>query len=100
KNDPISSTIDGVMMGVGLVWVLGVLGGIRELIGTGTLFSGIDMIVPHLSAIHVFGEDYPGFLIAILPPGAFFALGVLIALFNWINQRAAARHRAHPRPIG
>ncbi|MBC9072083.1 electron transport complex subunit E [Thauera sp. CAU 1555] len=98
KNDPVSSTIDGVMMGVGLVWVLAVLGGVRELIGSGTLFSGIDMIFPGLSAIHLFGEGYPGFLIAILPPGAFFALGVLIALFNWINQRAAARHRARPQP--
>ncbi|THF62654.1 electron transport complex subunit E [Pseudothauera rhizosphaerae] len=98
KNDALSSTVDGLMMGLGLVWVLALLGGIRELAGSGTLFSGIDMIVPGLSAIQLFGDDYPGFLIAILPPGAFFALGVLIAAFNWINQRAAARHRAHPQP--
>ncbi len=98
KNDPLTSTLDGVMMGIGLVWVLAVLGGIRELIGSGTLFAGIEMIVPGLSAIQLFGDDYPGFLLAILPPGAFFALGVLIAVFNWINQRAAERHRAQPRP--
>lgn len=95
KNSPIASTIDGVMMGLGLVWVLAVLGGVRELIGSGTLFSGIDMIFPNLSAIEVFGPDYTEFLIAILPPGAFFTLGCLIALFNWINMRAA--DRAHAR---
>ncbi|THF66955.1 electron transport complex subunit E [Pseudothauera nasutitermitis] len=94
KNDPLSSTVDGLMMGFGLVWVLAVLGGLRELIGSGTLLSGIDMIVPGLSAIQLFGEDYPGFLLAILPPGAFFALGVLIAAFNWINQRAGEHRHA------
>ncbi len=96
KNDPISSTIDGIMMGLGLVWVLAVLGGVRELIGSGTLFTGIEMVFPGLSPIQVFGEGYPDFLIAILPPGAFFALGCLIALFNWINSRAAARAAARP----
>jgi len=96
KNDPLTSTVDGVMMGLGLVWVLGVLGGIRELLGAGTLFSGIEMLVPGLSAWNVFGNDYPGFLIAILPPGAFFALGCLIAAFNAINTNLAARARKRP----
>jgi Na+-translocating ferredoxin:NAD+ oxidoreductase subunit E len=96
KNDPLSSTVDGIMMGVGLVWVLAVLGAMRELLGAGTLFSGIEMIIPGTSALSVFGDDYPGFLIAILPPGAFFALGILIAAFNAINARLAAR--AHRRP--
>ena len=96
KNDPLTSTFDGVMMGLGLVWVLAVLGAIRELLGAGTLFSGIEMIFPSLSAWNVFGEDYPGFLIAILPPGAFFALGCLIAAFNAINTHLAAR--THKRP--
>lgn len=102
KNDPISSTIDGIMMGFGLVWVLAVLGGVRELIGSGTIFSGIDMVFPSLSAIHVFGDGYPDFLIAILPPGAFFALGCLIAFFNWINARSAKRAHARPQstPVG
>ena len=98
KNDALSSTIDGVMMGLGLVWVLAVLGGTRELLGAGTLFSGIDMIIPSLSHIEVFGHDYTGFLVTILPPGAFFTLGCLIALFNWINARAAARASRPPRP--
>ncbi|MBW7861469.1 MAG: electron transport complex subunit E [Rhodocyclaceae bacterium] len=98
KNGPLASTFDGLMMGLGLVWVLALLGGIRELIGSGMLFTGIDMIFPGLSPISIFGEDYPGYLIAILPPGGFFALGCLIALYNWINGRAAARAAARPRP--
>ena len=98
KNDPLTSTIDGVMMGLGLVWVLGLLGAMRELIGAGTLFAGIEMIIPGASAISVFGDDYNGFLIAILPPGAFFALGMLIAAFNAINARLAARARHQPPP--
>lgn len=98
KNDPLTSTVDGLMMGLGLVWVLAVLGGLRELLGAGTLLSGIDMILPGAAALSVFGDDYPGFLIAILPPGAFFTLGVLIAAFNAIDVRRAARARRMPPP--
>lgn len=98
KNGPLDSTIDGLMMGLGLLWVLALLGAVRELLGAGTLLDGIDMIFPSLTAIHVFGDDYPGFLLAMLPPGAFFALGCLIAAFNWINSRAAARAAHRPLP--
>lgn len=87
KNPPLASTVDGIMMGLGLVWVLGILGALRELIGNGTLLGGIDMIFPEMTPIAVFGEDYPGVLLAILPPGAFFTLGCLIALFNLVNSR-------------
>ncbi|TVO69227.1 electron transport complex subunit E [Denitromonas ohlonensis] len=96
KNDPLISTFDGIAQGVGLLLVLAVLGTMRELIGAGTLFGGIDLIIEGASAIKVLGADYPGFLIAILPPGAFFALGCLIAAFNWINSRATARKHAAP----
>ena len=91
KNTPLASTIDGIVMGLGLVCVLAVLGTLRELLGSGTLLGGIDMIFPGFSAIQVWGEDYPGFLIAILPPGAFFALGCLIAAYNLINAHLAQR---------
>jgi electron transport complex protein RnfE len=100
KNDPLSSTVDAVMMGLGLVWVLALLGGVRELVGTGTLFSGIDMLIPDAEAITLFGDDYPGVLLAILPPGAFFALGCLIAAYNAINARLAARARRRPPAPG
>ncbi len=99
KNEPIGSTIDGIAMGIGLTLVLAVLGAIRELIGSGTLLSGIEMLFPGAEAIHVFGDDYPGFLIAILPPGAFFALGCLIAGRNWLEARKLARARMNPPAI-
>jgi len=91
KNAVPAATWDGVMMGVGFVWVIGLLGAIRELIGQGTLFSGIEMIIPAASAIQILPADYPGFLIAILPPGAFFVLGLLIAGRNWPDHRANQR---------
>lgn len=93
KNPVGASTIDGIMMGVGFVWVIGLLGLIREFIGQGTVFSGIEMIVPGLSAIQVLPEDYPGFLVALLPPGAFFVLGLMIAGRNWLDARANERAR-------
>jgi electron transport complex protein RnfE len=94
KNPVVASTWDGAMMGIGLTLVLSVLGIVRELIGQGTLFSGIEMIVPGLQAIQILPEDYPGFLVAILPPGAFFVLGLMIAGRNWLDARANERAKA------
>ncbi|MDX9995548.1 MAG: electron transport complex subunit E [Rhodocyclaceae bacterium] len=94
KNSAGLATFDGVMMGVGFVWVIGLLGAIREFIGQGTLLSGIDMIFPGMQAIQVLPESYPGFLIAILPPGAFLVLGLMIAGRNWLEYRANERAKA------
>ena len=94
KNPVLASTWDGAMMGIGLTLVLSVLGIVRELIGQGTLFSGIEMIVPGVQAIQILPEDYPGFLVAVLPPGAFFILGLLIASRNWLDARANERAKA------
>jgi len=94
KNPANLSLFDGAVMGVGFVWVIGLLGAIRELVGQGTLFSGIEMIVPTWSAWQILPEDYPGFLLAILPPGAFFILGLMIAGRNWLEWRANERARA------
>ncbi len=97
KNGLRASTLDGLMMGVGFVWVIALLGAVRELVGQGTLFSGIEMIFPTLSGIQVLPADYPGFLIAILPPGAFFVLGLLVAGRNWLDARANQRLREKRR---
>ena len=73
KNETTASFFDGLFMGLGLAMVLTLLGGFREFFGKGTLLSGIDLILgPSASnlVIHFFG-DYHGFLLAILPPGAF-----------------------------
>ena len=80
-------------MGLGLVLVLAILGGVRELIGKGSLFSGIEMLIPSARALQVLPADYPGFLIEILPPGAFISLGCIVAAKNWLNARTAARAR-------
>ena len=101
KNGLRAATLDGLMMGVGFVWVIALLGAVREFIGQGTLFAGIEMIFPSLSGIQILPEDYPGFLIAMLPPGAFFVLGLLIAGRNWLDARANQRlreKRQHDQP--
>ncbi|WP_300328903.1 electron transport complex subunit E [Accumulibacter sp.] len=91
RNPPLQSAFDGVFMGVGMLWTLALLGGLREFIGGGTLFAGIDMVIPALRPWQILPEDYPGFLLAILPPGAFIVLGCLIAWKNWVEARTAAR---------
>jgi electron transport complex protein RnfE len=93
KNGLRAATLDGLAMGIGFVWVIGLFGAVREFIGQGTLFSGIEMIFPKLSGIQILPADYPGFLIAVLPPGAFFVLGSLIACRNWLDARANQRMR-------
>ncbi len=92
KNPVLHSTWDGFMTGIGLTGVLAVLGAAREFIGQGSLFSGIEMIIPGAHAIQVLPADY-SFLIGILPPGAFILLGVMLAVRNWLDARAANRAR-------
>ncbi len=98
KNPPLHSTFDGVFMGVGMLWTLALLGAMRELLGSGTLFGGIDMVFPSLHPIQVLPESYPGFLLALLPPGAFILLGCMIAWKNWMDAKAAERARLRPPP--
>lgn len=101
KNPLLPSALDGMAMGLGLTAVLSVLGGIRELVGKGTLFSGIDLALGDQAkgwVIHVI-PDYHGFLLAILPPGAFIGLGCLIAGRNWLNLRAERRARNTPAAV-
>ncbi|MFN4326531.1 MAG: electron transport complex subunit E [Azonexus sp.] len=96
KNPPLQSTLDGIFMGMGMLWTLALLGGLRELLGNGTLFGGIDMVFPGLQPIHLLPESYPGFLLGLLPPGAFILLGCMIAWKNWMDARAAERARLKP----
>ena len=99
KSPPLQAMFDGIFMGVGMLWTLALLGGLRELIGSGTLFSGIDMVFPGLHPLQLLPKDYPGLLLAILPPGAFILLGCLIAWKNWVEARAASRdNRQVPEP--
>ena len=96
KNPPLQSTFDGIFMGVGMLWTLALLGAMREFLGNGTLFGGIDMVFPSLHPIQLLPESYPGFLLALLPPGAVILLGCLIAWKNWMDARAARRANQQP----
>lgn len=91
KNAPVPSVLDGFMMGSGLALVLTLLGGMREVVGKGTLFSGLDLVFGPGAKQFVLTviPDYHGFLLAVLPPGAFLGLGALIALRNWAEVRKA-----------
>lgn len=96
KNPLAQSAFDGVFMGVGMLWTLALLGALRELLGSGTLFGGIDMVVPGWAPLRLLPEDYPGLLLALLPPGAFILLGCMIAWKNWLEARAARRRAGRP----
>ena len=93
KNHILPSALDGFMMGIGSTLVLAALGGLREVFGKGTLLSGIDLAFgpSAKSMVITVLPEYKGFLLAILPPGAFLGLGLLIAAKNVIDQRAATR---------
>ena len=98
KRSMAHSVLDGTMMGLGLTGVLVVLGAMREIVGKGTLLSGIDLALGPMAKSWVIPviPDYQGLLIAILPPGAFIGLGVLIALRNWFQERGADGLRRIP----
>ncbi len=92
KNAPVPSMLDGFMMGSGLMLVLGLLGAMRELLGKGTVLSGLDLVFgPAAHAFMWVSTDYHGLLLAVLPPGAFLGLGSLIALRNFIEAKRAAK---------
>ncbi|TBW10570.1 electron transport complex subunit E [Azotobacter chroococcum subsp. isscasi] len=96
KHSPLLAGFDGLMMGLGFAAVLVVLGGLRELFGTGGLFANMHLLFgPAATDWHiVLIDDYKGFLLAILPPGAFIVLGLLIALKNRIDEQRAERAKA------
>jgi electron transport complex protein RnfE len=101
KRSTAHSVLDGTMMGLGLTAVLVTLGAMREITGKGTLLSGLDLALgPQAKTwvLHVI-PDYHGFLLAILPPGAFIGLGLLIALRNLTESlRAERAGQAVPPP--
>ncbi|RQC89111.1 electron transport complex subunit E [Pseudomonas aeruginosa] len=93
KNGVLRASFDGLLMGLGFALVLLVLGGLRELLGQGTLLADMHLLFGPAAAdwkIQPFPQ-YQGFLLAILPPGAFIMLGLLIALKNRIDESLAER---------
>lgn len=79
KNGPLESVADGLGMGLGFTGALTILGGIREILGTGSLFG-----------ISLFGAGFQPMLIMVLAPGGFLTLGLVIGLLNYLRMRRSA----------
>ncbi|EAU55044.1 electron transport complex subunit RsxE [Mariprofundus ferrooxydans] len=80
KNSVSDAVVDALAVGLGFTFALLLLGGVRELLGQGELFG-----------FPVFGESYPNVLMFILPPGAFIALGFILAGVNLVNRQLKLR---------
>jgi len=102
KNSLGPSMYDGLIMGIGFSAILVLLGGLRELTGTGALFANMDLLFGPGAASWkvVLIQDYQPFLLAILPPGAFIFTGLIIAVKNLIDERIKKRQDAlKARPV-
>jgi electron transport complex protein RnfE len=93
KNAVLPSAVDGLMMGLGFTVALVVLGGVREILGSGTLFAQAHLLLGEAFAfleLRIIPE-YRGFLLMILPPGGFLAVGFLLAGKRVLDKRRAER---------
>lgn len=83
KNSIIPSIVDGLSNGLGYTISVVILGAIRELFGSGTLFAGTNFVW------NVFGDKFQPAGIFVAPAGAFIILGIMIAVFNIILKKVA-----------
>ncbi len=96
KNPVGLAVLDGLFTGLGFTAVVVALGALREAVGTGALFSRAELLFGPVAATWKLSlaPDYDGCLLAILPPGAFIALGLLVAAKNMIDARSSAQNEA------
>jgi len=97
RNGPLPSLMDGFATGLGFCITLVLLGALRELTGRGTLLDGVDMLLGDWGQYLVLTviPEHPGFLLAMLPPGAFFGLALLIAARNaWESRQRDRQEKA------
>jgi Na+-translocating ferredoxin:NAD+ oxidoreductase subunit E len=95
KQPVLPSMIDAAAMGLGFTWVLVLMGAMREILGSGTLFAHASSLLgPHFAWLETTVlPNYQGVLIMILPPGAFLVLGFLLAAKRKIDQYLRERER-------
>lgn len=96
KNSVPLAALDGLAIGMGATSAMFVLGSLREIIGNGTLFDGADALLgswAKVLRIEVFHTDTP-FLLAMLPPGAFIGLGLMLAVKYLIDEKMKTRRAA------
>ncbi|MBU1425427.1 MAG: electron transport complex subunit E [Gammaproteobacteria bacterium] len=93
KNTVFDAALDGLMMGAGFTLSLVVIGGVREILGSGTLFANAHLLLgPAFAFLETtIVPQYKGFLLMILPPGGFMAVGFLLAAKRVLDRRNAAR---------
>lgn len=93
KSPVLQSAADGLMMGLGFTFALVVIGGVREIIGSGTLFANAHLLLGESFAFLELTliPEYRGYLLMILPPGGFLAVGFLLAGKRLLDRRLAAR---------
>ncbi|MEW5789187.1 MAG: electron transport complex subunit E [Pseudomonadota bacterium] len=96
KNPVAASAVDGLMMGLGFTFALVAIGGVREILGSGTLFANAHLLLGESFAFLEMKliPEYRGFLLMILPPGGFMAVGFLLAAKRVIDRRQAERKAA------
>lgn len=100
RQPALPALVDGIATGLGFTLTLVLLGALRELTGHGTLLADAGLLFGQAAAwltVEVI-PHYRGFLLAVLPPGAFIGLGLLIAARNALDQRRAAPERERLRP--
>ena len=90
------AALSALATGLGFAAALVLLGGLREMVGSGTLFSGLEFLLGETARGVYLDLPYNGMLAAILPPGAFFGLAALIALRNWLSGRETATRSGQP----
>jgi electron transport complex protein RnfE len=93
RQPVLPSVIDGFMMGLGFTFALVLLGAVREVVGSGTLFANASLLLGDAfkSIEMTIIPNYKGFLLFILPPGAFIAIGFILAGKRIIDNRIENR---------